>query len=176
MQTSDVLADGFARVHGIVHRVLTGISADALAGRIDPGANSIAWLIWHLTRIQDDHVADVAGTGAGLDRAEGWGGNWFGLPFPVAEPYRTGITSARGGRRWYACWVDLLGEEYHEAVFGHHDQVRAGPPREADLGPRGGRATRIRPVTLGVRLVSVVSDDLQHGGQASYVRGVLERA
>ena len=33
MQTSDVLADGFARVHGIVHRVLTGISADALAGR-----------------------------------------------------------------------------------------------------------------------------------------------
>jgi hypothetical protein len=31
------------------------------------------------------------------------------------------------------------------------------------------------PVTLGVRLVSVVNDDLQHVGQAAYVRGLLER-
>lgn len=29
------------------------------------------------------------------------------------------------------------------------------------------------PVTLGVRLVSVLSDDLQHAGQAAYVRGLL---
>ena len=29
------------------------------------------------------------------------------------------------------------------------------------------------PVTLGVRLVSVVSDDLQHAGQAAYVRGLV---
>jgi Protein of unknown function (DUF664) len=31
------------------------------------------------------------------------------------------------------------------------------------------------PVTLGVRLVSVIADDLQHAGQAAYVRGVLQR-
>ena len=31
------------------------------------------------------------------------------------------------------------------------------------------------PVTLGVRLISVLSDDLQHAGQAAFVRGVLER-
>jgi hypothetical protein len=30
-------------------------------------------------------------------------------------------------------------------------------------------------VTLGVRLLSVIGDDLQHVGQAAYVRGVLER-
>ena len=29
------------------------------------------------------------------------------------------------------------------------------------------------PVTLGVRLVSVVSDDLQHVGQAAFVRGIV---
>ena len=29
------------------------------------------------------------------------------------------------------------------------------------------------PVTLGVRLVSVIGDDLQHLGQASYVKGLL---
>jgi hypothetical protein len=31
------------------------------------------------------------------------------------------------------------------------------------------------PVTLGVRLVSVVADDLQHVGQAAYIRGILQR-
>jgi hypothetical protein len=29
------------------------------------------------------------------------------------------------------------------------------------------------PITLGVRLVSVIADDLQHIGQAAYVRGML---
>jgi hypothetical protein len=31
------------------------------------------------------------------------------------------------------------------------------------------------PVTLGVRLVSIISDDLQHVGQAAFIRGVIER-
>jgi uncharacterized damage-inducible protein DinB len=31
------------------------------------------------------------------------------------------------------------------------------------------------PVTLGVRLVSVIGDDLQHAGQAALLRGLLER-
>ena len=31
------------------------------------------------------------------------------------------------------------------------------------------------PVTLGVRLVSVADDCLQHAGQAAYVRGLLDR-
>ena len=30
-------------------------------------------------------------------------------------------------------------------------------------------------VTLGVRLVSIADDDIQHAGQAKYVRGLLER-
>jgi hypothetical protein len=32
------------------------------------------------------------------------------------------------------------------------------------------------PVTLAVRLVSVLADDLQHAGQAAYLKGLLERA
>src|SRR5436190_8892512 len=81
MRTSDVLADGFSRVQGIVHRVLDGITADELAGRIDPRANTVAWLVWHLTRIQDDHVADVAGVEQ-VWTAQDWLTR-FGLPFPA---------------------------------------------------------------------------------------------
>jgi hypothetical protein len=31
------------------------------------------------------------------------------------------------------------------------------------------------PVTLGVRLASVIADELQHAGQAVVVRGILQR-
>ena len=31
------------------------------------------------------------------------------------------------------------------------------------------------PVTVRIRLVSVIADDLQHVGQAAYVRGILQR-
>jgi hypothetical protein len=32
------------------------------------------------------------------------------------------------------------------------------------------------PVTLGVRLVSIADDDIQHAGQARHIRGPLEHA
>ena len=59
---SDLLIDAFGRVREVVHEVVDGLSAHDLAYRVDPQANSIAWLVWHLTRIQDDHVADAAGS------------------------------------------------------------------------------------------------------------------
>ena len=31
------------------------------------------------------------------------------------------------------------------------------------------------PVTLGVRLVSVIGDGLEHAGQAAFIRGILLR-
>ncbi len=34
---------------------------------------------------------------------------------------------------------------------------------------------RVGPVTLGVRLISVIADDMQHAGQAALVRGVVQR-
>src|ERR1700733_15381713 len=83
MTSAEVLADAFGRVRDVVHRVLDGLSPDQLAVRIDSDANSIGWLIWHLTRIQDDHIAGVART----DQI--WiSGGWverFGLPLEPAD-------------------------------------------------------------------------------------------
>src|SRR5450432_3894838 len=57
----DVLTDGFERVRQVVHSALDGLADDQRTARLDSDANTIAWLVWHLTRIQDDHVAEVAG-------------------------------------------------------------------------------------------------------------------
>ena len=79
MTSAELLVDALGRIREIVHRVVEGLTAEQLSFRVDPGANSIAWLVWHLTRIQDDHVADVAGAEQ-VWTSQGWVER-FGLPF-----------------------------------------------------------------------------------------------
>jgi uncharacterized damage-inducible protein DinB len=161
------LIESLNRVLEEVNAVLDGLAEDDLAARPAPDANSIAWLLWHLTRVQDDHVAEVAGTEqvwtSGGFAAE------FGLPFDTAE---TGY----GHSAEKVAQVRVTGsvlQKYYEAV---HQQTVAylRGLSEADLD----RIVDERwdpPVTLGVRLVSVINDDTQHVGQAAYVRGLLGR-
>jgi uncharacterized damage-inducible protein DinB len=141
---------------------------DDLAKRVDDDANSIAWLLWHLTRVQDDHIAEVAG-GEQLWTSDGWADR-FGLPFSADE---TGYGQSSSD-------VGEVNGVSGELLTGYHDAVHERTIRfvegldDADLG----RVVDTRwdpPVTLGVRLVSVISDDLQHAGQAAFVAGMLKR-
>ena len=163
--SADLLADGFGRIRGLVHSVVDGLGTDDLAARVDPDANSIAWLVWHLTRIQDDHVCAVAGVEQAWT-AQGWYDR-FGAPFDAAD-HGYGHSARQVGA------VRVAGElltGYHDAVYQRTlDYVRT--VTDADL-PRLVDTSWNPPVTLGVRLVSVLSDDLQHVGQAAYVRGCL---
>ena len=83
MTSADLLADAFDRIKGVVGRALDGLTDEQLAAQVGPAANTIAWLVWHLTRIQDDHVCDVAGIEQAWT-AQGWDDR-FGLPFPVTD-------------------------------------------------------------------------------------------
>ncbi|GAA2044325.1 DUF664 domain-containing protein [Catenulispora yoronensis] len=168
MQGYELLIDAFGRVHEEVHACLDGLTVEQLHRRLDPDANPIAWLVWHLTRVQDDHVADVAGTEQ-LWTAQGWADRF-------ATPYREAAVgygqSSHEVAQLTVPGADLL-TGYHDAV---HEQTVAyvGGLKDDDFD----RIVDTRwdpPVTLGVRLVSVVSDTLQHVGQAAYVRGILLR-
>ena len=168
MTSAELLMDAFGRIRGVVHRVVDGLAPEQLALRVDPGANSIAWLVWHLTRIQDDHLAD-AFEAEQVWTAEGWEER-FGLPF---DPRDTGY-----GHR--ADDVAAMRVGAGELLVGYHDAVHQQTARyverlvDADLGRIVDRSWD-PPVTLGVRLVSVIADDLQHAGQAAFVRGILQR-
>jgi hypothetical protein len=59
MSTNDLLVDAFERIRDVVHPAVNGLSPEELSFRPEGQANSIAWLVWHLTRIQDDHVAGI---------------------------------------------------------------------------------------------------------------------
>ena len=168
MTVAELLRDLFGRVSTDVHGAVEGLDEDALAHRLDADANSIAWLVWHLTRVQDDHVADVAGTEQAWT-AEGWAER-FGLPFPAGSIGYGQSSEEVGAVRADA---DLL-LAYYDAVHARTLRYLDGVS-EADLD----RVVDDRwdpPVTLGVRLISVADDDIQHAGQAAFVRGIVERA
>ncbi|UQS24217.1 DinB family protein [Amycolatopsis thermalba] len=167
MTVADLVIDGFDRVQEVVHEAVDGLTEDQLAQRLDEGANSIAWLVWHLTRVQDDHIADLAGTPQ-VWTEEGWHER-FGLPF---GPGATGYGHRSKDVAAVRAEAKLLAG-YHDAV---HDSTVSwlGGLRESQLDQVVDEAWD-PPVTLGVRLVSILSDDLQHAGQAAFIRGILER-
>jgi uncharacterized damage-inducible protein DinB len=165
MTSAELLADAFGRIQEEVHAVVAGLTDDQLAHRVTADANSIAWLVWHLTRVQDDHVAGAAGVSQ-VWTEQGWAAR-FALPFADTE-IGYGQSSEQVGQ--VRASARLLTEYYdatHEQTIGYVKGLT-----DKDL-------TRVvddawdPPVTLAVRLISVVSDDLQHVGQAAFVRGLL---
>jgi Protein of unknown function (DUF664) len=166
MTSAELLTDAFDRVRQVVHHAVDGLTAGQLAARLDDEANSIAWLCWHLTRVQDDHIADAFAV------AQVWPefSERFELPFALVE---TGYGhSSRQVALVRVPSGDLL-TEYHDAVHALTVRLVAGVT-DADLSRIVDEAWN-PPVTLGVRLVSVISDALQHAGQAAFIRGILLR-
>jgi uncharacterized damage-inducible protein DinB len=166
MQTSDVYGYAYDQIHETLLRTLDGLDVEDLHRRVAPDANPIGWLAWHLLRVQDDHVAEVAGREQ-VWTAQGWAER-FGLPF---DPGETGygfdadqVTATRIPS------VDLL-TGYAEAVHAQSSEFLAALTDDALDRVVDDRWDP--PVTLGVRLVSVIGDDFQHLGQIGYARGLL---
>ena len=166
MTSAELLTDAFGRVRSTVHGAVRGLSTEQLAARLDEDANSIGWLCWHLTRVQDDHVAGAFGVTQVWPRFA----DAFKLPFGP-DDIGYGQTSAQVAE------VRVAGElltEYYDAVHARTIELVSGIT-DADLS-RVVDEGWDPPVTLGVRLVSVINDDLQHAGQAAFIRGVLLRS
>jgi uncharacterized damage-inducible protein DinB len=168
VELDETLTELFGRIPSIVRAAVDGLPPDELVSRPGPHANPIGWLVWHLTRVQDHHLAELMG------EPQAWvTGDWakrFGLD---PDPDNTGYGHSDAD-------VAAVRPESAEALVAYHDAVAdrtatfVAGLRPADLDRVVDRSWD-PPVTLGVRLVSVAVDDLQHAGQAAYVRGLLGR-
>lgn len=165
--SAELLTDAFGRIRELVERAVAGLDIDDLTARVDNDANTIAWLVWHLTRVEDGSIASAASDDQ-LWTSAGWSAR-FALPFDdKASGY--GQSSQDVGA------VRVSGE----LLLGYYDAVHQRTiDYLTDLDDASlDRVVDTRfdpPVTLAVRLVSILSDELQHAGQAAYVRGVVER-
>jgi hypothetical protein len=166
MTPGELLTDAFNRIREDGEAVVSGLTQEQLAHRPTPHANSIAWLVWHLARIQDDHVAEVAGLEQVWTR-DGWRDR-FGLPFAAAE-------TGWGHGPEQVAELDRVSADQLVAYLDAVHVQTLGYVRDLTLEDLDRIVDRRwnPPVSLGVRLVSVINDDNQHVGQAAYVRGLI---
>ncbi len=171
MTSAGLLVDAFGRIREMVTDTVYGLNHAQLSYRVSADANSISWLVWHLTRVQDDHIADAFGVSQ-VWSAQRWAER-FGLP---ASSFDTGY--GHSSQQVAAIAAAIASAEpladYHEATYEQTVKLVSGVT-DADL-ERVVDTSWHPPVTLGVRLVSVINDDMQHVGQAAFLRGILVRA
>ncbi len=166
MDVAPLLLDLYGRIPPLARGAVEGLDAEALTRAPGTGANPIGWLVWHLARVEDSHVSEL------VEADQLWvGGDWagrFGLdPDPGNSGY--GHTPEE---------VAAVRPEGPDVLLGYLDAAHARTTSYLEgLGPDDLDRVVDRnwdpPVTLGVRLVSIADDCLQHVGQAAYVRGLL---
>ncbi len=171
-----LLRDGFTRVDEGTGALLEAAEPQMLRYRASSNSNPVAWLIWHLSRVQDDHFAFLA---RGLDPEAGteqcWIANdWvsrFNLPYRRLD---TGFGHSSEQVADFGMYdgQHLLG--YHRDVHERSMEI-LGTLREADLGVVIDRRWD-PPVTAAARLVSILGETTAHLAQAEFVRGIYRDA
>ena len=166
MDVASLLLELYGRIPPVARHAVDGVDLGRLTERLSSDSNTIGWLVWHLARVQDHHVAELLGT------EQLWvGGDWgsrFGL-----DPDSTNTGYGHSAQE-----VATVRPERSEVLLEYLDAVAERTSTMLqDLVPAD--LDRIvdqswdPPVTMGVRLVSIADDGLQHAGQAAYLRGLL---
>lgn len=162
----DLLTDSFARILEHAEGVTEGLDPGIANRRIVPDANTIAWLVWHSARVIDAQLAPIAGV------EEVWTANdWYGRFALDLPPESTGYGHTR---------ADAAKVHRSDALLiGYFRDVDAMASRYlATITPdelsRVIDAAWDPPVTVAVRLVSIVDDCAQHLGAAAYLKGALQ--
>lgn len=168
MEWQELMIDSYGRILEILESALEGLTQDDLNVQPHSDSNSIGWLVWHLTRVQDDHVGGLMG------EEQLWIKDEWHSKFNRA-PDRKDIGFGHSSEEVSAFKspdIEIL-LEYHRAVLERskryiHSLSEVELDRQLD-------EPWFQPLpTVGVRLVSVMSDCLQHAGQVCYVRGLLK--
>jgi hypothetical protein len=113
VNVSDLLMDGYGRLPDLVRSAVEGLTPEDLRWAPGPTANPIGWLVWHLSRVQDSHIAELVG-GQQVYVSGSWATR-FGLE---PDPHDTGYdhTLEQVGSVRPESAQALV--EYYEAVHG----------------------------------------------------------
>ncbi|MGG5171083.1 mycothiol transferase [Pseudarthrobacter sp. J1738] len=163
MDTHDILAD-FIQRPADAARGLPALSAQQLNAHPSGHPNSIAWLLWHSGREVDVQLAHLSG------KAQVWEsyrnlfdlgelGETVGYGHTVEQSHQIQVSNQK-----------LLVDYLEASLRALGDYVGARSETDLDAVIDNSWET---PVTLGVRLVSIIDDAIQHVGQAAYAAGAL---
>jgi hypothetical protein len=166
MNVASLLLELYGRIPPVARRAVDGVDLERLTVQPSPGTNPISWLIWHIARVQDHHVAEL------LDENQLWvDGDWAHRFELEPNPANTGY----GHTPVEVASVQPDSPGLLLAYLDAVDERTRGMLQDLTAADLDGIVDRRwdPPVTMGVRLVSIAADGLQHAGQAAYVRGLL---
>ena len=165
MKWQQMFINAYERVTLVLKQSLEGLTVDELNTQVRPDCNSIGWIAWHLTRVQDRAISDLSGEEQ-LWTKDRWHAK-FNRP-PDAKDTGFGHTSEDAAGFKSPDVPTMIA--YHHAVAERSKQYLSSLS-EADLDREFNNP---RSPTYGARLVAVISDNLQHVGQVAYLHGVLK--
>ncbi len=147
---------------------LEGIDPDMLHRQPGPESNSIAWLVWHLSRVQDNHVSAMAG------RDHVWiTGGWV-------ERMGLGLDPMDRGRGHTPEQIAAFRVPSVSALMDYYEAVRDATGTFLDEMDDAALERQVPAVSgdgtvpLAQRLEMTLADGLQHTGQVAYLRGLFE--
>lgn len=168
MDWRDMIVDGFGRVLEVLEPALQGLTQADLDRQPNKDCNSMGWIVWHLTRGQDSQIADLAGAKQLWIRSK-----WHARFGRAADPEDTGFgDSSEEVAAFKSPSTEVLLDYYRAVLEDTRRYLLALSP--TDLGRQLNEPWYQPPPTVGVRIVSIMADCLEHAGEAAYLRGLLK--
>lgn len=167
MEAAGLVADALGRVREMVREALKDLSAEEL---LAPPRPHIAWLAWHIARVQDANFSGLMGRPQ-LWISDGWHAR-FDMP-PDPKDYGSGHRQTRAQVEAFQVTDKALLLDYLDAVFAQTKSYLA-TVSNADLN-RVLDEPQYQPLpTLSIRLASVINCNTRHAGQIEYLRGLVK--
>ena len=173
MQLKDFAEQTFEDIGVRLYRALDGLTFDELNWRPRPEANSVAFIVWHVARVEDCWFQRFLADTTEVWVARGWHER-LGLP---EESWGYGYSVERLAAFPALREEDLRG--YFDAVR-KSTLIRLRDMTEADLDRVPGRSpfpgspssSRFAEFTVARMFRQLIGEEYQHLGHVNYIRGL----
>lgn len=161
MDAKELLLRSLEESNGYLTRALNGLTQEEATWSPSPECNSIAFILWHMTRVEDFFVNRVIRREKELYETKKW-------QEKLGTPVKAYGYTVEELRAWPAPKLEILREyanSVRESTLAFLNSI--SPERLSEV-PRPDRS----PDSIGVTLGHVTTEIALHVGQIAYLRGV----
>ena len=165
MEWQELICDIYERISQVMEKALDGLGVDDLNQQPNPDSNSMGWLAWHLTRVQDRAISSLIG------EEQLWiKDKWASKFNRSGDPQDFGLRHSSEDLAAFKSPDVKTHLAYHRSVLEQTKRFIISLS-ESDLDRK---VTHPVYPTVRAHVVGTISDNLQHAGQIAYVRGLLK--
>ena len=161
MDAKELLLRSLEESHGYLTKALNGLTQGEATWSPSPECNSIAFILWHMTRVEDFFVNRVIQREKELYEAQKWQEK-LGTP---TKAYQYTVEELQA---WPAPKLEILREYANSVRENTLAFLNSIPPERLSEVPRPDRS----PDSIGVTLEHLMTEIALHVGQIAYLRGV----